>query len=56
MVKYICNLFKNIVCKECNIEGYCICNLDFREISLLNKDECLICDYYDNQTCRYCIK
>jgi len=56
MVKYICNLFKNIVCKECNIEGYCICNLDFREIRLLNKDECLICDYYDNQTCRYCIK
>ena len=56
MVKNICNLFKNIGCKECNIEGYCICNLDFKEITLLNKDECLICDYYDNQTCRYCIK
>ena len=54
MVKHIGNLFKNLVCKECNIEGYCICNLDFREIRLLNNDECLICDYYGNHICRYC--
>jgi hypothetical protein len=54
MFKYIHNLFKNIVCKVCNIEGYCICNLDFREIRLLNNNECLICDYYDNERCRYC--
>ena len=58
MFKQIKDLFEKNICKKCNNEGYCVCDLSNRDLELLNNDKCLICKDSGNLSkkvaCFYC--
>ena len=52
-------LSERTICKKCNNEGYCICDLNNIEIELLKNNKCLICKGtgkygFNNYDCVYC--
>jgi hypothetical protein len=60
MFRHIKDLFEKNVCKKCNNEGYCVCDLSKTELELLTNDKCLICKdsgkLNETVVCFYCKK